>query len=181
MIFYNPNDLASVVKGLLKPYEPEPYAVLRLDSSVFWGNNREIASACYDDQNKILYVSEFNADSNGRIIIHTFRIESPPTTVDERSNIPSVYSLMQNYPNPFNPETTIEYTIPNIETTYQSVFTTLKIYDILGREVETLVNELKGPGNYKVIWKPKVLASGIYFYRINAGEFSSKRKMIYLK
>jgi hypothetical protein len=83
--------------------------------------------------------------------------------------------LLQNYPNPFNPVTKINYSIEN------QVFVTLKIYDILGREVKTLVNEVKIPGNYIVEFNGSELSSGVYFYRIIAGDFNAVKRMVLIK
>ena len=83
--------------------------------------------------------------------------------------------LDQNYPNPFNPTTNIEFRIADFG------FATLKVYDVLGREVATLVNETKVPGNYEVKFNAANLPSGIYFYRIQAGSFVEAKKMILLK
>ncbi len=85
------------------------------------------------------------------------------------------FSLVQNYPNPFNPTTKIEYSIP-----HQS-FVILKVYDILGREVVTLVNEEKAAGNYNVAFDGSALSSGVYFYKIQTGNFVEVKKMILLK
>ena len=91
------------------------------------------------------------------------------------SSAPKDYSLKQNYPNPFNPSTTISFSIPKTE------FVTLKIFDILGNEVADLVNQELQAGNYNKQWNPAVLASGIYFYRLQAGQFNQTHKMNYLK
>ena len=91
------------------------------------------------------------------------------------------YTLMQNYPNPFNPTTKIKFTIPSVETTRRVVFTTLKVYDILGNEIVTLVNEEKPAGNYNVIFDASKLSSGVYFYTLKTGEFSKTNKMILTK
>ena len=85
------------------------------------------------------------------------------------------YLLSQNYPNPFNPTTKIEYSIP------KTSIVTLKVYDILGREVATLVNEKKFRGIYEVEFDGNGLSSGIYFYKIQAGNYSSVKKMILVK
>ena len=85
------------------------------------------------------------------------------------------FSLLQNYPNPFNPTTTIKYSIP------KKSYITLKVFDILGKEIETLVNEEKTAGNYHVEFNASNLPSGVYFYRIQAGSFNQVRKMILLK
>ena len=85
------------------------------------------------------------------------------------------YILYQNYPNPFNPNTKIIYSIPNTN------LITLKVYDVLGREVATLLNEVKPAGNYEIIFDGSSLSSGIYFYRMQAGNYIKTRKMILLK
>lgn len=81
------------------------------------------------------------------------------------------YSL-RNFPNPFNPSTKIVYSIPKTN------FVQLKVYDIIGREIKTLVEEIQQPGNYTIDFNPENLASGVYFYRISAGEFSQTNKLI---
>jgi 1,4-alpha-glucan branching enzyme len=93
----------------------------------------------------------------------------------EGYELPSKYNLEQNYPNPFNPSTTIRYSIikPDV--------VRIKIYDILGREVKNLVNEFKQTGNYDVHFDASSLASGLYLYRIESGEFVQTKKMILLK
>jgi hypothetical protein len=91
------------------------------------------------------------------------------------TQVANEFSLIQNYPNPFNPTTTISFSIPS------SAFTSLKIYDVLGNEVATLVNEEKPAGNYKVSFNASSLSSGTYFYRIRAGSFIETRKMILMK
>ena len=97
------------------------------------------------------------------------------TGIEDKKSIPVSFKLSQNYPNPFNPTTTIEYTIP------QSRFVSLKVYDILGREVKTLVNRQELPGTHKVQFNGNGIASGVYFYRIQAGEFISTKKFVLLK
>ncbi len=91
------------------------------------------------------------------------------------SEIPITYELSNNFPNPFNPSTTIRYQIP------QDGIVTLKIYDILGSEVATLVNEEKLAGKYEVNFNASSLASGVYIYKIQAGSFINSKKMILLK
>lgn len=94
------------------------------------------------------------------------------TTVDEDAKAPEGYSLGQNYPNPFNPTTTISFSIPT------SAFTTLNVYDILGNEVATLINEEKPAGNYEVNFDASGLASGMYLYRLQISTFIETKKMI---
>jgi hypothetical protein len=85
------------------------------------------------------------------------------------------YNLNQNYPNPFNPSTVISYSVP------KSQFVTLKIYNLLGQLVTTLVNQQQNAGSYQVTFNAEKLSSGIYFYTLNAGSFNSVKKMILLK
>ncbi|MFH0734385.1 MAG: YCF48-related protein [bacterium] len=96
-------------------------------------------------------------------------------TIENGDFIPDGYSLEQNFPNPFNPSTTILFNLP------QNEFVTLKIYDILGKEITTLINQQLNAGSYKNLWSPSNLASGIYFYSLQAGKFNQTRKMIFLK
>ena len=93
----------------------------------------------------------------------------------EYSIIPVEFSLSQNYPNPFNPTTNIKFGIP------KEVLVTLKVYDILGREVATVVNQKMEPGYYEYEWNGVPFASGVYFYRIEAGNFVKIRKMMMIK
>ncbi len=88
---------------------------------------------------------------------------------------PNEYYLSQNYPNPFNPRTTIKYQIP------EQGFVTIKVYDVLGSEVSTLLNEEKPVGSFKVEFDATNLSSGIYFYRLQAGAFVETKKMVLLK
>ncbi|MBX3006485.1 MAG: S8 family peptidase [Melioribacteraceae bacterium] len=104
------------------------------------------------------------------------------TGVIEDVELPTEFTLFQNYPNPFNPQTTISYVIPN-GMPASNVHVTLKVYDILGREVATLVNEIQQAGihNYKFSIINSQLSSAVYFYRLHAGDFVSVKKMILMK
>jgi hypothetical protein len=98
------------------------------------------------------------------------------TDVKDLSGIrPSTYSLSQNYPNPFNPSTKIQFAIP------KSGLVTMKVYDLLGQEVATLVNEQKNAGSYEVDFNAANLNSGVYFYQITSGNYSVTKKMLLLK
>ena len=88
---------------------------------------------------------------------------------------PTEYLLQQNYPNPFNPSTAISYQLPAVS------HVTLKIYNLLGQEVGTLVDEKQNPGNHSVVFEAGRLPSGVYFYRLNAGKFTATRKLLLLK
>lgn len=109
------------------------------------------------------------------MLINFFPAET--TTSVQTSEIPQSFSLMQNYPNPFNPSTTISFSIP-IDL---NLFTSLKIYDILGNEISTLFNEYKPAGNYNVEFRANNIPSGVYFYKLTSGNFSETKKMILLK
>jgi hypothetical protein len=101
----------------------------------------------------------------------------PPVSVNEPKYIssPKEFYIAQNYPNPFNPTTTISYQIPKLS------FVTIKVYDVLGNEISTLVNEEKSIGHYQVEFNASNLSSGIYFYRLQARDFIKTRKMILMK
>jgi hypothetical protein len=97
------------------------------------------------------------------------------TAVKNVDALPAGFALEQNYPNPFNPSTMIGFTIP------KAGYVTLKVYDILGREVQTLVNERQNAGNHSVTFSASNLPSGMYFYRLQAGNYSATKKLLLLK
>ena len=94
---------------------------------------------------------------------------------NDKSGVPSNYRLLQNYPNPFNPSTNIKYDLP------KEGLVTLRVYDILGKEVKTLVNEFERAGTYKITFNASDLPSGIYFYRLSSKNFNQVKKFILLK
>jgi len=126
-----------------------------------------------------LEVWSFTINSNGYIFAGTddgvFRSINSTTSVEDEYNVPTTYSLEQNYPNPFNPNTKIRYSIP------QSSKVVIKVFDILGNEIEALVNEEKQTGTYEITWYAEGLPSGIYFYRIQANNFIETKKMMLMK
>jgi hypothetical protein len=110
---------------------------------------------------------------------YVFRAEHGQTvlSVPRSIELPTAFHLSQNYPNPFNPSTRINFQIPNLKP--QTV--SLKVYDVLGREVATLMNEYLQPGSYEVTFNADGLASGVYFYRLQAGEFTETRRLLLLR
>ena len=95
--------------------------------------------------------------------------------VEDIQDQPEDFILEQNYPNPFNPSTTITYQVPKLS------LVSLKVYDVLGKEVESLVNEEKYPGRYTVNFNASNLASGVYIYRLRVNDYVSSKKMLLLK
>ena len=105
-----------------------------------------------------------------------FEFSTMVTSVaDDEHVVPDRFELGQNYPNPFNPTTNFEFRIANRE------LVTLKVFDVLGREISTLVNEMRRAGVYKVHWDASLLPSGVYFYRLEAGAFVETKKMVLMK
>jgi hypothetical protein len=98
-------------------------------------------------------------------------IDSP----NSNNETPKDYSLSQNFPNPFNPVTKINFALP------KQGFVTLKIYDIVGREVQTLVSEMKQAGYYSIDFSGSSLSSGVYFYKIQTDDFVSVKRMVLIK
>ncbi len=118
---------------------------------------------------------------NDSIVVHSgdttasLNLKTITAVKNDYLSAPKKYSLLQNYPNPFNPSTAIKYQIPN------SSFVSLKVYDILGNEVESLVNETKAAGSYEVKFNGSNLSSGIYFYQLKTNKFTSTKKLMLLK
>ena len=106
----------------------------------------------------------------------SFTIQFIPVSVeDDNLILPEEFTLEQNYPNPFNPKTTLSYAIP------RSGDVKLIIYNILGEEIISLVNEFQSAGNYEITWDASAYSSGIYFYRLKSGDFEQTRKMVLLR
>jgi flagellar hook assembly protein FlgD len=135
------------------------------------------------DFNKVCFTNPENGfviGENGTIISTSQPGVVPVEQGNEVELTPKDFSLSQNYPNPFNPSTKIKFEIPG-QARNDNVVVTLIVYDILGREVATLVNEEKPAGEYEVEFDGNRLPSGIYFYQLKAGQFSETRKMILLR
>jgi hypothetical protein len=116
-----------------------------------------------------------NRDSLMRRVYEYFGVSTGIGSDIADAALPRDFELQQNYPNPFNPTTNFEIRISKSE------FVSLRVYDILGREVETLVNEVKEPGTYTVQWDASRFANGVYFYTLDAGNYHKVRKMILVK
>jgi hypothetical protein len=95
--------------------------------------------------------------------------------IENESGVPYKFSLSQNYPNPFNPSTVINYSLAASERVQ------ITVYDLLGKEIKTLVNEVKGPGSHQVTFNASGISSGVYFYKISAGSFLDIKKMVVVK
>ena len=126
----------------------------------------------YDALNSISAMNNISAEA---IQIYNSNFTDIPTAVEDQSAIITDYNLSQNHPNPFNPNTSIQYAINSRQ------FVTLKVFDVLGKEIATLVNEEKPAGNYDVEFNASQLSSGVYVYKLQAGDFISSKKMILLK
>jgi hypothetical protein len=143
------------------------------------GSNYYGAIMCdlFNDNKKEILISMNHIIYQQNIFRMLTRIYKPDsaTIVNETIPIPSKDILQQNYPNPFNPSTTIKYVLS------EKNFVSLKVYDILGREVKTLVNEIKEAGTYSIEFNASELPSGVYFYTLTSGNFLATKKLILLK
>ncbi len=114
--------------------------------------------------------------------IYKLNLNQLVVSVKDENNIVSNFKLFQNYPNPFNPSTKIKYSVSNVETRHTSSLPVkLIVYDALGNQVATLVNEEKPAGTYEVEFDGSSLSSGIYYYKLQAGDFVQTRKMVLVK
>ncbi len=147
------------------------------------------------------YLGDVNIGGSGAISIKVKSSQTGPAIADafrliyngpilsvKDENIPTGFKLYQNYPNPFNPSTTIKYTLPTpLNPPFAKggnkggFLVTLKVYDVLGREVKTLVNKQQTPGTYQITFDGSSLSSGVYYYRLEAGSFVKTRGMVLVK
>ena len=142
------------------------------------GTSQSYANSLAIDGNGKILVGGYSSNGSNYSVLTLVRYNGSTQTEvkgDNNSATPMSFVLEQNYPNPFNPSTSIRYSIP------KTSLVILKVYDILGREVATLVNEEKPIGTYQINFDASSLASGIYFYKIQAGSFTQTKKMILLK
>ena len=146
---------------------------------VLWGG------FIWENYGKILYTYDVNNNLIEELVLlwdvftwvngYKYTYYYIPTGIEQIEGEVNTYSLSDNYPNPFNPSTTISYSVPEIE------FVTLKVYDVLGSEIVTLVNEEKPVGGYEVDFNASELSSGVYFYKLQAGNFIQTKKMVLMK
>ncbi len=143
-----------------------------------WSENLEWTEILFDST-ETRYMKLLLLKSNQGPFASIWEVEMYGTD-DVTSNqttppILEAFELTQNYPNPFNPSTKIKYSVP------QSSNVDIKVFDILGNEIETLVDEEKPVGTYEITWYAEQLPSGVYFYQIRAGDFVETKKMLLLK
>lgn len=157
-----------------------PLIIIDNSTSTYLDSSNVVASGSYPRNSAALVGATYIMSND----IKYFKLDrhrfSTLTSVEDKSDqkIPNQFYLENNYPNPFNPATTIEFSVP---ASSENNLVSLKIYDVLGNEVATLVNEQKSPGNYKVNFNAKNLSSGIYFYILRFNNSSITKKMVLLK
>ena len=164
------------------------------DNGQTWSPNERLSAAFdphvgWPQQNKMGDYFDMISDNDGASIawagtfngeedVYYGRISQIPVAINDgkdENRVPKTFSLYQNYPNPFNPSTKISFALPMQE------FVTLKVYDVLGRQVKVLLNEIKEPGNYDINFDASRLPSGTYFYTLTAGSFTQTKKMLMIK
>jgi hypothetical protein len=173
------------IAGLFqRPETYQDYGILKYSSSgkLLWvksyngsGNNLDWAHSITLDNNKNVYVTGRSGNSLGYADIVTIKYNQLIGIQPISNEIPNQFSLSQNYPNPFNPITKIKFTLP------KSSFVTVVVYDAPGREIETIVNEQLNPGTYETDWNALNYPSGIYYYKLNAENYTDTKKMVLIK
>ena len=127
------------------------------------------------------YKWEYKIIGSGESDIWLIKTAPEITHVEQNHySMPFNFYLYQNFPNPFNPTTKIKFKIPG-QARNDNMMVTLKVYDILGNEITTLVNEEKQPGTYEIEFDGVNLSNGVYFYQLTAGSFVETKKMVLLK
>ncbi len=136
------------------------------------GNSRQGFSVAISSEGTVIEGGPYDNGSYGAAWI----FYNPALGITPISNeVPKSFSLSQNYPNPFNPSTVIKFEVASYR------FIKLSVYDVPGKEISTLVNEQLQPGSYEVNWNASNFPSGVYFYKLAAGDFVETKKMILMK
>jgi hypothetical protein len=173
---------------------------INLTTPFFWdGVSNLLIEVCYNNSNYTTYSTVNASAASGKMVgyytdlptgdgctavwtatalayrVNTCLMFTGPLSVGNNTGVPNEYKLSQNYPNPFNPVTKIEFAVP------KSGFVSLKVFDILGREVADLVKENKSPGYYSVDFNATDLTSGVYFYKLVSGSFTEVKKLTVIK
>jgi outer membrane protein assembly factor BamB len=157
------------------------YYCLDNDGNLVWKlplDNYQVDVAPVFGSDGTLYIGVHHGD----IKVSLIAVKDKPDDVEIYNSKPTEFRLEQNYPNPFNPTTTINYTIPaSLNPSKGGTYVKLNVYDILGREVTTLVNEEKQPGNYEVKFDATNFPSGVYLYKLTSGAITLTKKMLLMK
>jgi len=172
MIFYDPDDLSAVASGAKASWEPQPYAALRIPADLFYGSAHELFSAAFDSENGILYATEFVRELEGRLVMHAWKVNSAATAVHFQEAIPSGFEWFQNHPNPFNPRTEIRFLL------HEPCRVHIQVFDLAGREIAVPADGWFQAGMHELHFDASGLSSGLYFYRIAAGEKVGTAKMV---
>jgi uncharacterized delta-60 repeat protein len=172
------------VSGAAPSESTNDYATLKYNTSGVqqWVMRFNSSASDWDEANSIgvdgagnVYVTGFSTESSGADDYCTIKYSETVGTDPVSNEVPNSYSLSQNYPNPFNPVTNIRFAIPT------SGFVSLKIFNVLGTEIASRVNEQLTPGIYEVSFDASDYSSGVYYYKLSAGDYSKTKKMILIK
>jgi hypothetical protein len=151
------------------------YAALRAGNQLLW-TSPVLAKGTHNFKLRVTGTKNPSSANTWVAIDRAYVIDTSGTTgVNSSTSLLKDYNLFQNYPNPFNPSTIIQYQLP------ANGMATIKVFDVLGREIITLVNGYKAHGIYTISFDAKKLTSGIYFYQLRSGNFISTKKMIVMK
>jgi hypothetical protein len=171
MIWYSDGDTYFSFKGL----QSDTFSVPTKVGDPLYQNFDQVPLSITADENGYTYILfyDYRVNSESRLFLSSAKFTM--TDINEEDISTPHFFLYPNYPNPFNPVTTFKFSLP------ASDYVTLKIYDILGREVTTVVNEMLNAGEHKYNFDASGLSSGVYFYRLSAGNFSAVKKLILMK
>jgi hypothetical protein len=171
------------VRMLIDPVNVDPVTAVGISPASFFlapGDSQKVTFAVFPElllkqYYQVLVTAQPKSGLAQGSLSKSFLFDIVTGVEQDQMQIPTVYSLDPNYPNPFNPTTVISYKLPvacNVK---------LAVYDLLGREVAVLVNELTMPGNHEVQFDPIGLSSGVYFYRLRAGDFVETKRLVLLR
>ncbi|MBN1895423.1 T9SS type A sorting domain-containing protein, partial [bacterium] len=171
-VFFDPDDLAAVAAGSLESCEPQPYSALWFPKKLFFGSRHEICSATFDSLNGLLYITELAAELDGKLVVHVWDVNPVATSVRSGNASPSGMDIYPNHPNPFNPGTSIRFRV------HEPRHVRIHVFDLKGREIAVPADRWYPAGMHALWFDASGLSSGLYLFRITAGESVSTGKML---
>lgn len=174
VMLYDVDDLAAVASGLMESHQPQAYGAVRLDTAIFFSSAREIFSTAWGEASRLLYVTEFVREAEGALVTHVFRVDAAPVGMHDAAAHPRRIELT-HAPTPLRSAGVMTYTIP------RAAAVSLRVYDMLGREVSVLLEGRRNAGTHRVRFDARGLRPGMYLAVLRAGDSAAMDRLVVVR